>query len=123
MTDCAGRIVDAADFPVLLMEDAGLPRPVFEETANGFRVTLRGQGEGLVSDGADPSCWAHLNLNERQQKTLAYLTENDRITNRVYQELCPNVSPETIRRDLVELVKRGLLLKISDKRATHYIFK
>ena len=111
------------DRMIQLMEGASLPRPVFEETANGFKVTLQGQGERLVSDGADPSHWAHLKLNERQQEALAYLTENDRITNRVYQELCPDVSPETIRRDLVELVKRGLLLKIGDKRATYYIFK
>jgi len=111
------------DRMIQLMEDAGLPRPVFEETANGFKVTLRGHGEQLVSDGADRSRWVHLNLNERQQKALAYLTDNDRITNRVYQELCPDVSPETVRRDLVELVRRGLLLKIGDKRATYYIFK
>lgn len=106
-----------------LMNDAGLPPPAFEETANGFKVTLQGQGEHLVSNGADPSRWAHLNLNERQQKALSYLTENDRITNRVYQELCPEVSPETIRRDLAELTRRGLLLKIGDKKATYYIFK
>jgi ATP-dependent DNA helicase RecG len=105
------------------MEDAGLPRPVFEETVNGFKVTLRGQGESLISEGAHPSRWAHLNLNERQQAALVYLTEHDRITNRAYQELCPDVSPETIRRDLVELVSRGLLLKIGDKKATYYIFK
>ena len=111
------------DRMIRLMEDAGLPRPVFEETANGFKVTLRGHGDRMVSYGADRSRWVHLNLNERQQEALAYLTDNDRITNRVYQELCPGVSPETVRRDLVELVGRGLLLKIGDKRATYYIFK
>jgi ATP-dependent DNA helicase RecG len=111
------------DRMIALMESASLPRPVFQEMANGFKVTLYGQGENLVSDGADPSRWVHLNLNERQIRALSYLTENDRITNRVYQELCPDVSPETIRRDLVELVSRGLLLRIGDKKATYYIFK
>lgn len=106
-----------------LMENEGLPRPEFEETANGFRVTLRGQGEELVSVGADPSRWVHLHLNERQERALNYLTEHDRITNRTFQDLCPDVSPETIRRDLAELVRRGLLLKIGDKKATYYIFK
>jgi ATP-dependent DNA helicase RecG len=37
--------------------------------------------------------------------------------------LCPDVSPETIRRDLADLVDRGLLMKIGEKRATYYIMK
>ena len=111
------------DRMIALMEGASLPRPFFQEMANGFKVTLYGQGDQLVSDGADPSRWVHLNLNERQLRALSYLTESDRITNRSYQELCPDVSPETIRRDLAELVSRGLLLRIGDKKATYYIFK
>lgn len=111
------------DRMIQAMEEANLPPPLFEETANGFRVTLRGQGEDLVSNGADPSRWVHLHLNERQVMALNYLTEHDRLTNRAYQDLCPDVSPETLRRDLAELVRRGLLLKIGDKKATYYIIK
>ncbi len=62
-------------------------------------------------------------MNERQEKALAFLAERDRITNRDYQELCPEVSAETIRRDLADLVDKDLILKIGDKRATYYIFK
>ncbi|MFN2219330.1 MAG: DeoR family transcriptional regulator, partial [Anaerolineae bacterium] len=40
-----------------------------------------------------------------------------------YQQLCPDVSAETIRRDLADLVGKGLLLKIGEKRATYYILK
>jgi ATP-dependent DNA helicase RecG len=64
-----------------------------------------------------------MGLNERQMQALEYLSEHGRITNREYQELCPGVSSETIRRDLANLVERDLLLKIGDKRATYYIFK
>ena len=53
----------------------------------------------------------------------AYLADKDRITNREYQELCPAVSTETLRRDLADLVRQDLLLKIGKKRATYYIFK
>ena len=49
--------------------------------------------------------------------------EAGRITNRDYQQLCPDVSAETIRRDLADLVDQGLLLKIGEKRATYYIMK
>jgi len=106
-----------------LMAEAKLPEPRFEETAAGFRVTLLGHGASLFGFDHSARRWRQLNLNERQEKALAFLAEHDRITNRDYQELCPDVSPETIRRDLADLVDKDLLLKIGDKRATYYIFK
>ncbi len=108
-----------------LVADAGLPAPRFEETAAGFSVTLFGPGAALLGTtaGAGTRRWRQLNLNERQEKALAWLAERGRITNRDFQELCPDVSPETIRRDLADLVTKDLLLKIGDKRATYYIFK
>jgi ATP-dependent DNA helicase RecG len=33
------------------------------------------------------------------------------------------VSPETLRLDLVDLVERGILLKVGRKRGTYYILK
>jgi ATP-dependent DNA helicase RecG len=113
------------DRMIKLMRDYGLPAPRFQETAGGFRVTLYGHGEGLVSEEEeiDLSRWSHLDLNERQEKALTYLLEKGRITNREYQELCPDVSSETIRRDLADLVNKNVLLKIGRKRATYYIFK
>jgi ATP-dependent DNA helicase RecG len=114
------RLGYGIDRMIALMRDYGLPDPVFQETANGFTVILYGPGESLVST---TKRWAHLRLNERQERALAYLTEHGRITNREYQDLCPGVSPETIRRDLAELVARNLLLKIGEKRGTFYIFK
>lgn len=105
------------------MAESGLPRPMFQETAGGFRVTLSGHGDRFVATSGQAHRWALLNLNERQQQAMAHLAENGRITNRDYQELCPDVSAETIRRDLSDLVSRGLLLRIGDKRATYYILK
>jgi ATP-dependent DNA helicase RecG len=66
---------------------------------------------------------ADLELNPRQEKSLAFLLANRRITNRDYQNLCPEVHPETLRRDLVDLVRKDVLLKVGDKRATYYILK
>jgi ATP-dependent DNA helicase RecG len=54
---------------------------------------------------------------------LAFLLAHKRITNREYQELAPEVHAETLRRDLADLVGRGLLIKVGDKRATYYILK
>ncbi len=119
------RLGYGIDRMVRLMRDEDLPDPVFEETANGFRVTLYGHGSRLITldEKIDRRRWAHLRLNPRQEKALEYLAEHGRITNREYQALAPDVSPETIRRDLADLVERGLLLKIGEKRATYYIFK
>jgi ATP-dependent DNA helicase RecG len=117
------RLGYGIDRMIRLMAEAGLPEPRFEETAAGFRVTLRGHGASIISEEFDARRWRHLGLNERQQKALAYLVDNGRITNREYQELCPEVSPETIRRDLADMVDKNLLLKIGEKRATYYIFK
>jgi ATP-dependent DNA helicase RecG len=106
------------------MEDAGLPPPTFRETAAGFLVVLQGHGaDALPLDNRDLREWAKLGLNERQIAALVQITHEQRITNRDLQERYPTVSAETIRRDLADLVERGLLLKVGDKRATYYILK
>jgi ATP-dependent DNA helicase RecG len=117
------RLGYGIDRMIRLMSEAGLPPPRFEETAAGFQVTLFGHGTALISEEADARRWRHLGLNERQEKALVYLADRGRITNREFQELCPEVSAETIRRDLADLVRKNLLLKIGEKRATYYIFK
>jgi ATP-dependent DNA helicase RecG len=116
------RLGYGIDRMIGLMRQWGLPAPKFAETANGFRLTLRGPGEKLVSvEGEDR--WRKLPLNERQQGALEFLAKNQRITNREYHDLAPDVSEETIRRDLAELVEAGLLLKMGDKKGTYYILK
>jgi ATP-dependent DNA helicase RecG len=117
------RLGYGIDRMMRLMAEAGLPPPRFAETAAGFQVTLAGQGEALISEGGDALRWRHLGLNERQERALTYLVDKGRITNSEFQDLCPEVSAETIRRDLADLVRKNLLLKIGDKRATYYIFK
>jgi len=64
-----------------------------------------------------------LTMNERQAKALSFIQQNGRLTNRDYQLLCPDVSPETLRLDMVDMVERGVLLKIGQKRGTYYIMK
>jgi ATP-dependent DNA helicase RecG len=106
------------------MEDAGLPPPAFRETAAGFLVSLTGlPPEDPAPDSLDTREWARQGLNERQIAAMLHLAEQRRITSRDLQERYPDVSPETIRRDLADLVERGLLLKVGDKRATYYIVK
>lgn len=109
-----------------LMAEAGLPAPTFRETANGFQVILYGHGDRLAPDERAPvrmSQFAHLGLNDRQEHALTLANQQGRVTNRDLQEFAPDVSAETIRRDLADLVDKNLLLKIGEKRATYYILK
>ncbi|MBN2148176.1 MAG: hypothetical protein JW726_12355 [Anaerolineales bacterium] len=110
---------------VYVLQQAGLRPPLFEESAGSFRVTLSGAAvdRALGKELPDLSVYEALDLNQRQQAALVYLISNHRITSREYQDQCPDVHAETLRRDLADLVSRGLLIKIGDKRATYYILK
>jgi ATP-dependent DNA helicase RecG len=106
-----------------LMEEHRLPPPRFEERAGGFRVTLAGLRAPAPGSGLPLDISSELELNPRQEQALSFVLQQRRITNRDYQTLCPDVHPETLRRDLSDLVQKDLLLKIGDKRATYYILK
>ena len=96
---------------------AGHPPPIFKATPYSFSVTLKNARERRAAPA-----WEQ-RMNERQMRAMRFIQEQGRIANRDYQELCPDVSPETLRLDLADLVERGLILKIGDKRGTYYILK
>jgi|YNPNPStandDraft_1061719.scaffolds.fasta_scaffold14713_3 ATP-dependent DNA helicase RecG len=107
-----------------LMEEAHLPAPAVQETQAGFLLTLYGPGSVASEEiPSDPQALARLGLNERQVQAVLYAAEKGRITSRELQDLCPEVSGETLRRDLADLISRGLLLKVGERRATYYILK
>jgi len=112
------RVVEA-------MARSGLRQPRFEEAAGMFRVTLLAAGGSQLRSAShsDLQAYQDLELNTRQEQALAFLHSHRRITSRDYQELCPEVHTETLRRDLVDLVERGLTIKVGDKRSTYYILK
>lgn len=109
---------------VTVMRHNSLRPPRFDEIGGCFRVTLYGALNGEDDAGErDLAAYRALDLNPRQQAALNYLLRNRRITNSTYQDLCPGVHSETLRRDLADLVRRGVLIKVGDKRATYYILK
>ena len=118
------RLGYGLDRVVTSMRQNGLRPPRFEELAGSFHVTLFGEPPAAhPTQALDLTAFQHLDLNPRQQLALGYLGKQRRITSREYQELCPDVHPETLRRDLVDLVDHGILIKVGDKRATYYILK
>ena len=111
------RLGYGLDRVVATMREYLLPPPHFEESTGVFRVTLHNE------PADDLSAYQLEDLNPRQVAALNYLASRKRITNRAYRQLCPDVHPETLRRDLSDLVSRGVLLKIGDKKSTYYILK
>lgn len=99
------------------MVGAGQPPPKFQATPYSFTVTLHSKKV------RPPTVGLSRRTNDRQAQALNYVQQNGSITNREYQNLCPNVSAETLRLDLTDLVEKGILLKIGVKKGTYYILK
>ena len=100
------------------MLENGHTAPDFEAKPYSFTVRLHNMRERRPVLQRWPT-----NMNERQMKAVSYMDHNGRITNREYRQICPDVNAETLRRDLVDLVDKGLLLKIGEKKGTYYILK
>ena len=99
------------------MVQEGHPPPHFQARPHAFTVTLHNNRDRRVVPK-----WES-NMNERQMRALARVRDSGSIANREYRQLCPDVSPETLRLDLSDLVSKGVLLKIGAKKGTYYILK
>lgn len=125
------RLGYGVDRVIDLMRQKQLRAPSFEERAGSFRVVLYNEGEEIQPEAklaapafAFRSLYQGIELNPRQEVALAYLHDaknNARITNSDLQSLCPDVHPETIRRDLADLVTKAILRKMGQKRGSYYI--
>ena len=99
------------------MAQDGHPPPKFKAAPYAFTVILSNSRERRAIPRWETQ------MNERQARAVAYVREHGSITNREYREQCPDVTPETLRLDLNDLVDRGLLLRIGAKKGTYYILK
>jgi ATP-dependent DNA helicase RecG len=125
------RLGYGVDRVIDLMRQQNLRAPEFEEKAGGFRVVLRNQSEdGQTELKTVPTAlqfkgeYQGIEINPRQEVALGFLHRQDgsnRITNSDLQQLCPDVHPETIRRDLADLVAKNILRKMGQKRGSYYI--
>lgn len=120
------RLGYGIDRVIALMQSHDLPAPRFAETSGGFRANLFNDFR-VASRGAEgiPESYQNFTLNPRQESAIQLLTQgsHSRITNKDLQELYPDVHPETIRRDLADLVNKGILIKFGEKRGSYYILQ
>lgn len=105
------------DRMIEVMKQAGHNPPTFDARPYSFAVTLFNQRQKQA-----PPEWTR-NTNHRQARALQYIRENGSITNREYRKLCEGVSAETLRLDLVDMVEKGILVKVGSKKGTYYILK
>jgi ATP-dependent DNA helicase RecG len=126
------RLGYGVDRVIALMEQRKLRLPEFEEISGGFRAALYNQIDVVEEAAAVPavvasdvlSHYRNMPFNPRQEAALVYLhTGNTRITNSYLQQLFPDVHPETIRRDLSDLVLRNILQKLGEKRGSYYVLR
>lgn len=93
-------------------KSANLPEPDFKELNGGFLTEI-------YKDKFSPAILQKYSLNERQLKAIAYVKEQQSISNSEYKTLC-GISDRTSLRDLDDLVKKGLFQKTGEKKGTKY---
>ncbi len=60
-------------------------------------------------------------LTERQMKLVEYLQEVGYIQNQIFKDVFPQVSEDTVLRDLQDLIKKGLIKKVGSTKAARYV--
>jgi ATP-dependent DNA helicase RecG len=105
------------DRMIEVMQQAGHKPPTFDARPYSFAVTLFNEREKQA-----PPEWTR-NTNHRQARALQYIRDSGSITNREYRAICDGVSAETLRLDLVDMVEKGIIVKVGSKKGTYYILK
>lgn len=134
------RLGYGVDRVIELVRAQNMKEPDFQERAGGFTVTLHASPQPRTDTHSDEAkedentedntlervfegSYKGIPINPRQAGALTYLHEDEhsRITNSDLKKLFPDVHPETIRRDLVKLVQKGILVKMGQKRGSYYV--
>ena len=98
------------------MKEASLPGPEYKEELGEFSVYF-------YKDIYTEENLRKMGLNKRQIKTVLYVKEKGKITNREHQELC-EVKKRQTTDDLKDLEDRGILERVGTTgKGTYYVLK
>ncbi|MCK4303663.1 MAG: DUF4062 domain-containing protein [Candidatus Eisenbacteria sp.] len=97
---------------IALCREAGLPEPEFRQEGGQFV-------QALWRDWLTADVLASMGLNERQTKVVVAAQRERRITNQRYQEVT-GAGRTTAKRDLDDLVRKGLLVLMGAGRGAYY---
>lgn len=95
-------------------ELAELPKPVYFYDMSGFFVEFK-------KDNYNAEYLGELGLNERQVDALLYFKVKGEIVTSEYLKRY-NITDRTARRDLIELVEKGLLIREGEKKSSRYVY-
>jgi len=94
-------------------QEQGLPEPDFEEEYGVMKVVF--YKDKLTEDNL-----RKLGINERQIKAVMYVKEKNSINLSSFKAIVSGVSEKTLYRDLQELVSKGILKEIGEKKGRKY---
>ncbi|MEA3437241.1 MAG: putative DNA binding domain-containing protein [Thermodesulfobacteriota bacterium] len=100
-----------------LCEEYGIPGPEYEISDVETKLVFRSGGKAVVISEIEK---LGVELNERQSRALKYAFREGFITNRIYREI-NKVSDETSRKELVDIVEKGLLSITGKGRGVKYV--
>lgn len=84
---------------------------------------VRDKGEAAIKRESFMERVRALDLNERQVKAVKYVAEKGKINISGFKSLVPKVSEKTLYRDLQDLVDRGVLKGVGEKKGRIYVVK
>lgn len=94
-------------------QEQGLPEPDFEEEHGVFTVKF-------YQDKWNEENLKKLGINERQIKAVMYAKEKGSINLSSFKYIVSKVSEKTLYRDLQELVSKGILKEVGEKKGRKY---
>ena len=59
-------------------------------------------------------------LTDRQIKIIEYLQDVGYLQNKLFQNVFPDISEDTVLRDLQELISKGLIRKVGSTKSARY---
>ena len=80
-------------------------------------------GENLGATEVNPQSFLGRSANERQEKILEYLRENGRAQVWEINQILPDVTKRTLRRDFEHMLNQGTVERIGDRNNTFYQLK
>jgi len=98
------------------------PYPEIRYTDTHFYIVFKPSHEYLKMAGKEELKEIIIaELNERQRVALQYVTKYGKITNQDIRNLFPDMSDKTAYRDLMDMVKKGLIIPIGEKKTRYYV--
>ena len=101
------------------MKQNNLSEPNFQNLSGGFEVTLIGPEKSFEKE-IEKEKFHKLEINERQKNAIKYLKKEKTITRQIYSRI-NNIGNTYAKKELKELIQKGIIRKIAKGKNTYYI--